>query len=154
MPVPKSSFIQRMIRWRFLIVLNIFVIVFLGISFGREIIRNHSIGSEITRLEEQADSLAAQNIEISELKIAIQTESYIEREARLKLGMKKPGETVYIIQEQTEDETQGQTTDNPNDPLGLVIEDSDEASAVANPTKWWYYFFDKQSYNVFSEYER
>ena len=152
MRAPKSSFIQRMIRWRFLIVLNIFVITFLGISFGREVIRNHSIGSEITRLQEQADSLATQNIEISELKTAIQTESYIEREARLKLGMKKPGETVYIIQEQTKDKTQMENTDNPNDPLGLV--DSEQVKAVANPTKWWYYFFDKQSYNTFSQYER
>ena len=153
MPVPKSSFIQRMVRWRFLIVLNIFVIVFLGVSFGREIIRNHSIGSEITRLQEQADSLAAQNIEISELKTAIQTESYIEREARLKLGMKKPGETVYVIQQQ-QDQSQTHITDNPTDPLGLVLTDSEETTAVANPTKWWYYFFDKQSYNTFSHYER
>lgn len=151
MPIPKSSFIQRMVRWRFLIVLNIFVIVFLGISFGREIIRNHSIGSEIARLQEQADSLAAKNIEISELKTAIQTESYIEREARLKLGMKKPGETVYVIQEQTQDQSQTATTDDPNDPLGLVIQDSEDAEAVANPTKWWYYFFDKQSYNTFRD---
>jgi len=153
MPVLRSSFIQRMIQWRFLIVLNAFLIIFLGISFGREIIRNHSIGSEIAHLQQQADSLVAQNIEISELKTAIQTESYIEREARLKLGMKKPGETVYIIQ-QEQDPSQTQITDNPNDPLGLVLTDSEETMAVANPTKWWYYFFDKQSYNTFSHYER
>ena len=154
MPIPKSSFIQRIIRWRFLIVLNFFVIIFLGISFGREIIRNRSIGSEIAQLQEQADSLATKNIEMMELKTAIQTESYIEREARLKLGMKKPGETVYIIQEQTEDQSQAKTAEDPHDPFGLVIQDSQSTILVANPTKWWYYFFDKQSYNTFSPYER
>lgn len=146
MPAPKMPFLKRLLRWRFLIVVNILIVLVLGMSLGREIVRSRSIQSEITQLQEEAESLAARNIEISELKIAMQTESYIEREARLKLGMKKEGETVVVIQDDSAvADAEGGTA---SDPLGYVIEAEEVSSEpVANPTKWWYYFFDKQAFN-------
>lgn len=152
MPVPKSSFVGRLIRWRFLIVVNLFVVAFLGMSLGREVVRSRSITAEITTLQNEAESLVTRNIEISELKTAMQTESYIEREARLKLGLQKPGETVVVIQDDSNGENTLSGTD-PTDPLGYMLEEVDVDSAVANPTKWWYYFFDKNSFNVMSDYE-
>lgn len=150
MPAPKSSFVQRLIRWRFLLVINLFVIVLVGMSLGREVVRSRSIGEEISSLQAEAEALAARNIEISEIKSAMQTESYIEREARLKLGMKKPGETVVVIQEEAATR-EGDIVD-PADPLGLIITETTDTS-VANPTRWWYYFFNKSHYNALSKYE-
>ncbi len=151
MPSPKGTFVDRLIRWRLLLVVNLLVIAFLGVSLSREIVRSRAIGSEIEMLQTQADSLLANNIDLSELKTAMQTESYIEREARLKLGLKKPGETVVVIQDQVS--LDAANPDDPNDPLGLVITDETEAVAVANPSKWWYYFFDKQAFNALAEYD-
>ncbi len=153
MPIAKSSFVGRLIRWRFLIVVNLFVVVFLGMSLGREVVRSTSITSEISSLQEEADSLVARNIKISELKTAMQTESYIEREARLKLGLKKPGEKVVVIQDEASALKDIASGSNPSDPLGYVIQESDTDGAVANPTKWWYYFFDKNSFKNISDYE-
>jgi cell division protein FtsB len=152
MPTLRTSFVQRLIRWRFLIVVNVLVIVLLAMSLGREVVRSRSIGSEIAGLQGQAQELATRNIELGELKTAMQTESFIEREARLKLGMKKPGESVVVIQDETDGGDEGHT-DDPSDPLGYVIGDKQESLAVANPTRWWYYFFDKDSFNTLSTYE-
>lgn len=154
MPAQQDTFIRRFIRWRFLIIVNVIVVVLLSMSLGREVVRSRSIGSEIASLQAQADELAARNIEISEIKTAMQTESYIEREARLKLGLKKPGETVVVIQEP--DHVQEMALDgdvDASDPLGLVLE-PDTPEQVANPARWWYYFFNKPFYNAIVEYER
>ncbi|MBI2475363.1 septum formation initiator family protein [Candidatus Uhrbacteria bacterium] len=148
----RQSFISRLIRWRFLVVVNVVIIVFLGLTFGREFFRSREIQSEINKLQSQADTLAARNIALSELQTAIQTESFIEREARLKLGMKKPGEEVVVIQEGGEGD-KGRVGEEENDPLNLVLDDQSELTRIANSTKWWYYFFDKKTFDSISKYE-
>ena len=152
MPTPRGTFFERLIRWRLLLVVNLLVIVFLGLALSREVVRSRSINAQIAQLQAQADELAAQNIDLSQLRTAMQTESYIEREARLKLGMKKPGETVVVVQEGTgADRRVGEIADA-RDPLDLVL-DGQEKIAVANPMKWWYYFFDKHVFNELASYD-
>jgi len=152
MPVSRGTFVQRLIRWRFLFIVNLLIIVFLAISLSREVIRTRAISAEIADLQAQADELAAQNIDLSQLKTAMQTESYIEREARLKLGLKKPGETVVVIQDDSQGVELVQGADG-TDPLGLIANGESVSMSVANPTKWWYYFFDKNAFNTLSDYE-
>lgn len=152
MPLPRGTFVERLIRWRLLLAVNLLIIGFLGLSLSREVVRTRAISAEIAHLQVQADALAAQNIDLSELRTAMQTESYIEREARLKLGMKKPGETVVVVQDDAQMMANGETVD-PNDPLGLVLDDASTPIAIANPTKWWYYFFDKNTFIALSDYE-
>ncbi len=141
-----QSFITRLIRWRFLIVVNVVIIIFIGLTFGREFFRSREIQSEIQKLQTQADTLAARNVALSELQIAIQTESFIEREARLKLGMKKPGEEVVVIKEGEDREgIEGlEGLEAKSDPLNLVLDNQTEQTHIANSTKWWYYFFGKK----------
>lgn len=140
MPSPRGSFFERLIRWRLLLIVSFLVMVFLGFSLSREVVRSRAIGAEIAQLQAQADDLAAQNIDLSELRTAMQTESYIEREARLKLGMKKSGETVVVVQEDGISAS-GQEPGDASDPFNLVLDDQETTVVVANPTKWWYYFF-------------
>lgn len=143
----RSPFIQRLIRSRFLIVVNLLVIIFLGISFGREVVRSRSIASEISALQAQADELTMSNQEMLNLQTAMQTESFIEREARLKLGLKKPGETVVVIQQEGSEDL-SQIPEDPLDPLDFVIDDATPQEELGNPLKWWYYFFDKMAFNT------
>lgn len=144
MPQPRTPFVQRLIRWRFLFAINLLLVSFLGWTLGREYLQNREIRNEIAELQTQADALAARNIQLGELQTAVQTQSFIEREARLKLGMKKPGEAVVVIQE-GEIGQKGQIGEKEKneDPLGLVLDGETTAPQVANATKWWYYFFDK-----------
>lgn len=145
----RSSFISKLIQWRFLIVVNLLLVVFLGLTLGREFFRAREIQSEINKLQAQADVLASKNISLTELQTAMQTESFIEREARLKLGMKKPGEEVVVIQDGMEakeekEEKEEREEKDVTDPLNLVL-DNQSKIQIANPTKWWYYFFNKNN---------
>lgn len=151
MPQPRTPFVQRLIRWRFLFAINLLLVSFLGWTLGREYLQNREIRNEIAELQTQADALAARNIQLGELQTAVQTQSFIEREARLKLGMKKPGEAVVVIQQDDSGQGaggSGQQTQESVDPLGLVLDGETTAPQVANSTKWWYYFFDKSAYRT------
>ena len=148
----RNSFVQRIIKWRFLSIVNVLLILFLSIALGREIVRSQDIQKDIDALQAEADELATKNLAMKEFRTAMQTESFIEREARLKLGMKKPGEKVVIVKEAQEIDETEEVVENPDDPLGLVI-DSESAPQLANTTKWWYYFFNKPAFDELQSYE-
>ena len=150
MPRQSGSFFERLIRWRFFFVVNLLIIVFLSLSFGRQFVRDYDIQKEIDSLQKEVGVLLATNMEISELQTAVQTKSFIEREARLKLGMKKPGEEVVIIKERVNNDRDIVDSVDSSDPLGLVLDGLVESTFVANHTKWWYYFFNKNEYKKIS----
>ncbi|OGL95707.1 hypothetical protein A2348_03710 [Candidatus Uhrbacteria bacterium RIFOXYB12_FULL_58_10] len=145
MPEQRKPFWRRLVEFRFLFVINAVVLVALGFSFGREWIRNHEIQQEIARLQGEAQALQTRNLQIADLNTAFRTESFIEREARLKLGMKKPGETVVVIKEDgatsvtATDAAEGLSSE-PADPRVLLVRDERDGE-LANPSKWWHYFF-------------
>lgn len=145
MPERRQTFVQKLVRWRFLFVVNLLVVLFLSVSLGREVVRNKTIETEITTLETQAEELVRENAAISELQSALRSESYIEREARLKLGMKKEGETVVVVKE---GDGSVPSASDPTDPLDIIIDEHDVFVDLANPTKWWYYFFDKLTFEA------
>lgn len=145
MPEARKPFWRRILEFRLLFVINAVVFVALAFSFGREWIRNREIRDQIASLQAQAESLEARNLEIADLNTAFRTQSFIEREARLKLGLKKPGENVVIIQNgqstpvaNTDGETENVT--QAQDPRALLAQ-ADVPEEVANPSKWWQYFF-------------
>ena len=130
---------------------NVIVIILLGVAFGREMVRRSYIDAQIQALQTEVDTLASSNSRLAELQSALQTESFIEREARLKLGLKKPGESVVVIKDQDKTNMQGTVSTDPSDPLNLVIDDETSSPSLVNATKWWYYFFDRATFNKISD---
>jgi cell division protein FtsB len=152
MPRHHRTWLRRVLEFRFLFVVNMIVLIFLAWSFGREFLRNREIQRDIASLQAEADALQARNLEITRLHSTLQTESSIEREARLKLGLKKPGEQVVVIQPGTQT-TQDGDGDASSDPFGILSGEA-EMRVVANPVKWWYYFFHREAYRELVNYAR
>ena len=148
-----ETFLKRLFRWRLLFVVNFLLILFLSLTLGRDFLKTREIQKEIYSLQSQANELAVKNFSVTELQTAIQTQSFIEREARLKLGMKKPEEKVIVFtndQVLIKDVSDGNGTDS--DPLGFVL-GSQEQESIANSTKWWYYFFNRNAFEEIKTYE-
>ena len=144
MPKLRKPIFRRFLEFRLLFVVNAVILVLLSLSFGREFLRNSEINREIQMLEQKAASLDSRNLDLLELNTAFQTESFIEREARLKLGMKKPGENVVVFKKQKAppfDKASGGRQWEAEDPFDILS--GETKRQVANPTKWWYYFFDQ-----------
>lgn len=153
MPKPIHLTVQRMFRWKYFYIVNLCLVIFVSVSLGREFIRTHEIQSQIKSLQTQSDALQTKNLEIAQLQTSVQTESFIEREARLKLGLKKPGESVVILKENESNIAIDGTKTNTSDPLGMVLGQKSSPTKLANSTKWWYYFFHKQAYLDLLPYE-
>ncbi|MCX6714993.1 MAG: septum formation initiator family protein [Candidatus Uhrbacteria bacterium] len=145
MTKPSSHGFVRLFHTRWFYIVNVLLILVVGFSFVREMIHSHDIAEQIQALQKQSQSLQTQHLAIGDLKTAVQTESYAEREARLKLGLKKPGESLVILRnEQTG--TGANTESSKNQQADDGVQANVAQKPLANSSKWWYYFFNKQAY--------
>jgi cell division protein FtsB len=147
----QSSFIRRLLGLRVVLVVNVVILILLSLSFGREFVRNYSIQKDVAELRQTAKQLEARNLEIAEMHTQMQTESFIEKEARLKLGLKKPGERVIVVQEDGEGQAPEREENTANaagreEATFEQASDRDDKQSISNAKKWWYYFFDQQSF--------
>lgn len=135
----------RLFHTRWFYIVNVLLVLIVGFSFVREIVHSRDITQQIQSLQKQSELLQAQHLAIGDLKNAVQTESYVEREARLKLGLKKPGESLVILKnEQTTRSTNDTSTSRQRS--GAGEQEKTSQKSLANSSKWWYYFFNKQAY--------
>lgn len=101
-----------------------------GFNFVKEWQRSRLLDKEIKKLELQAKEIEAENLDILKLAQYIDTEEFLEQEARTKLGLQKPGEKVVVVALPGDGE------------IGDGSEDAPEEKQF-NPYLWWKHFFDK-----------
>lgn len=144
-----TDFIQRLLRWRLFLIVNLVILFFLSLGFGREWLRNASIESQISELQSEKEALEARNVELLSLGQTIQTQFYLEQEGRRKYGLRKPGEELVIVTEtQTPQPAQTETTSGASIDSG---QDDADVAKISNPRRWWYYLFDAQAYQNLQE---
>ena len=107
-----------------------------GGAFARESLRARQIDREIAALKEEAERLRVRNFEISELESSLSSGEFLEREARMKLGIQKAGEHAVVVR--AADATV------PSPTLG---EEAARAEEWSNPKKWWTYFTDPEAFS-------
>lgn len=113
---------------------------FLAMSFGREYLRNRQIQATILDLETRARSLEARNVEIATINAQLESEAFLEQEARLRLGLVKPGERVVVV---SDDDGAGRTS------IGgeAISAPLTEGLPTTVPGRWFAYFFDTQTFD-------
>lgn len=142
-----TDFIRRLLQLRVFLIVNLVILFFLSLSFGREWVRNASIEGQINDLQQEKATLESRNVELLSLGATIQTQYYLETEGRLKYGLRKPGEELVIVT--PEDSAQTAPTEATTDGTVNATGDGQVASAVpvvGNAKRWWDYFFDQGGY--------
>lgn len=135
-------FLKKFLGMRSFLAINLIVLFFLSLSFGRTFLRNASIQNEINVLEAEKAELSLNNISLLDLAQQLQTKFYVEKEGRKKYGLQKDGEKLVIVGE-TEVLVVGEDVEN------ILSEEEAIAQAleiVPNPRRWWWYFFDRSSF--------
>lgn len=122
-------------KWFLSLVLVIFLL--LAVSLAKEFYRSHQINQEIALLQEEINQLEGKNQEFSEFVEFLKTDVYLEEQARIKLGMKAPGEKVIVLKDGPINEN-GEVESSSGGEEGLV---SKESRFTSNRTKWWNYFW-------------
>ncbi|MFH1366602.1 MAG: septum formation initiator family protein [Patescibacteria group bacterium] len=133
MPVKNRSFFIQIISSKLFIITGFAVLVFMGVSLSKEVVRRVEISTQVSSLENEISSLEKKNSDLSELIAYFKSESYREREARLKLGLEKEGEQMIILpKDYLINSAQG---------VNSGTEGSDLINEAPASQKWWNYFF-------------
>lgn len=120
---PTRSFL----RSRVVLVLGVVVLGFIASSLYREYRRREAAQAEVRAMEEEIRELELQRQRLTDLLEQAETPAFVEREARLRLGLQLPGEEVLIVPE-------GAGTPNAERALG-----TEEPSS--NLARWWRHLF-------------
>jgi len=110
------------------------VLVFIGISLGKETYRKRQIQNEIENLQTQIASLNRENGELNDLVSYLSTQEFQEKEAREKLNLQKSDEQMVILKKDLE-QKQVEAAKN-SGAQNLPAEDHSP-----NWQKWWKFFF-------------
>jgi len=116
------------------------LVVLLGVSLAREMLRSRQIDREIDQLKSESEFLRAKNFEIANLTASLDDEEFLEREARTKLGLKKAGEDVIVLKK-----------DGASSGIRRVVGvDAETAEDWTTAKRWWMYFADRSRYDDYA----
>lgn len=132
--------------WHIFLLVCLIVLVLVVLGFVKEIINSHKISQKINDYNKQINQLERENSELDYLVNTWENSSQLEKVARLKLGLEKPGEKAVLIVRQTSTNGQEIGSDvyiKPNQEIvgKVIMSDNFNNQTTANPIKWWRYFF-------------
>ena len=139
--------VKKILEMRSFLLINLVVLFFLSLSFGRTFLRNASIQREIDALESEKAELESQNIALLSLADQLQTKFYLEKEGRKKYGLQRDGERLVIVTETATSPAPSttETTEGQEDTTAATTDDASQN----NLGRWWAFFFDAQAYESF-----
>lgn len=111
-----------------IIILGLFLILsFITFNLIKNINKNKTINHKTIELSDEIKKLEKENKDLQELIAYFSTSEFLDKEAREKLNMAKPGENIIIIPQ--EDTLQKISVSNDNNKKNYIL--------------WWNYFFNK-----------
>jgi cell division protein FtsB len=136
MSLPQETSFQSQLankaKWPLFLIANIAILFVVGVSTVRETYRGWSVDREISALEQKAASLEGRRSELANFADKLQSPQYVEREARAKLGLQKPGEHVIILEGVSATSSEWSIEITPPPPVAI--------DTRSNPKRWWDYF--------------
>ncbi|USN53859.1 MAG: septum formation initiator family protein [Candidatus Nomurabacteria bacterium] len=120
-------------KTRFVLALALLVLAVISTSIVKELIRRHDVHSELSGLSEEIAALESRNTELGSLLTYLQSSTYHEQEARLKLGLQGQGERVLIVP--------GSEKTLPDNVNVENAKGTDPQKVQGNPNKWWKWLF-------------
>jgi cell division protein FtsB len=109
------------------------IIILISIPLAKNLTKKRSVNLEIKELEEEINRLESSSENLKGLIDYLESDQFVEEQARLKLGLKKPGEEAVVIKELPKDSSVNLNGNKNNE---LNINNS-------NYYKWFKYFFVK-----------
>lgn len=124
---PRSE--RPLLRSKLLLLGAVAAALFVLSAVVRERARQQAVANEIRAIEQEVVTLEAKRQRLTTLLEHAETPEFLEREARLRLGLQRPGEEVLIVPE-------GNTP--------APAPDAVAAGQEPNWKRWWRYVFGTQ----------
>ncbi|OGI25921.1 MAG: hypothetical protein A3J76_00245 [Candidatus Moranbacteria bacterium RBG_13_45_13] len=110
------------------------VLVYIGVSLGKEAYRKRQVQKEIENLQSEIAKVSQENSEMSNLMSYLSSQEFQEKEAREKLNLQKENEKMIVLHKDLEQ------------PAASTDQDSEQNRAASedkspNWQKWLKFFF-------------
>ncbi|MEK7122801.1 MAG: septum formation initiator family protein [Patescibacteria group bacterium] len=142
---PLALSLKSILHSRAVLVVSILLCAGLFFQLVKIVAKSTSTDREIALLQEESDKLADEYQRLERLSTILESDYFAEREARTKLGYKKPGEQAVIIVASDEQGDTGQDESaRSNRFAGTQDTRSHETEGDEPPSParlWWRYFF-------------
>jgi len=130
---------KKQLATRLILLALVVLIIMIVIGLAGELINKRRVKEKISDLEQQINQTQSENFELNTLIGSWEGGSQLEKEARSKLGLKKEGERVILINKSSG--SQPAVVAAALDPDILNPAKAIEKIEPGNPAKWWRYFF-------------
>lgn len=125
---PNNFFYRFFSSQRFLAIVGLVFLLLIVLPLAQTYTQKRLVEKEIDGVKKEISDFESTNQDLKEMISYLQSDQSLEDQARLNLNLKKPGETVIVIEA-----PKGSTT----------TDDINKTTASeTNFTKWWHYFFD------------
>lgn len=125
----------KIARWSVLLAANGALLFVVGISTIRESYREWKVDQDINQIQSQIERLEGKKLELTDLIKRMESDDTLDREARTRLGLRKPGERVIILRGADGEATSWQ------DSAFQAPLDQAAPPPQSNPERWLRYFF-------------
>lgn len=133
----KNNFPRKFFNEKILTGLLLVIIIFLSVPLYNNYQRRQNINRKISDLEEEIKQAENKDTDLQKLIKYLESDQFVEEQARLNLNMKKPGESVAVVNEQAQpDKIIGGEQINFSNPAAAGT-----VSGLGNVSGWWHYFF-------------
>ncbi|MFH1098726.1 MAG: septum formation initiator family protein [Candidatus Uhrbacteria bacterium] len=112
-----------LLRSRLVLICAVIIIVFVASAIIQEARRRRAARAEIAAMVDEIDRLEQKRGQLSDLLERAGSAEFIEREARLQLGLRKSDELVFVVPEN-------------NNGVATLTDDTG-ANQSSNALKWW-----------------
>lgn len=127
---------KRILSSKVLLLISLFILIYFSVNLIKEVINRRDLQREVNKLQAEIDGLEGRNKELGSLIEYFKTMDFVEKEARLKLNLRKPGEHIIIVPEEKEEDTK------PEGQVSSLIKA--EIKTASNPQRWLNYFFESK----------
>ncbi len=124
---------QKLIKSKIFFIFLIPILLALTVGIFQKLYYRYEVKGELDKLNAEISDLNKQKNDLNQLVDYYKNESNLEKEARVRLNLKKEGEKVVIILPQA--------TSTPQLRGETISQYSDDTLNLPNYKQWWYYFF-------------
>lgn len=117
------------------LLLAVIALVFIFISIAKETYKKNQVQKEISDLQEKIQKINRDNAQLKEKIAYLGSSEYQEKEAKDKLGLQGPNESVIVVKPGVEKEVKTDLSE------GASLEVMPKIEDLPNYKKWWNYFF-------------
>lgn len=137
----KNIFFRFLFSQKGLALVGLVILILVFFPLAKNIKQRQKIDKEIQELEAEIKSIENKNSGLKEMIEYLESDRFLEEQARLNFGLKKSGENVAVVELEGE-KGSASSAELSNQPIfdtaGIRKQKQTELN---NPARWWSYFF-------------